>query len=524
MYQKRSIKKVVWSVGTVLLFSVAASSYAACQQCNKQMSKNEKMNQPQKSSRMTTRQATLVRAKELIGANVKSIEPASMSARNNMGAMNSRGMKASTKSAMKQRVEKIGTVKDLIFDNAHNRVDWVIVASQGKYYPVPWWAFHVRGVGLQPGTGENYVEDPAVAGRYEENWLTMGVTEGGAPYVANRPTLYLNITREQLREAPAIRFISLERLSQPGLRQEVRSFYAQHVGMGRSRWEHPEMQTAQNNPPQEGSVQGKAQAQAKTFGSPMLVSVADMARASEVIGLKVQDPRYDRVHRLQDALIVARGGNLAYGLVSFGGFLGVADKIAAVPWSSLTIRAPEGFAKLDASRQTLETASINEEDLGRLAQRQYAREIYNDFGVRPYWEVFGFAPGEEMGTSMNAWKAVSSYNKNFDPSKLTTVEGTIESVGTFYPENGATPGTSLNIKTKDGASLVVYAGPRDFTMHKDLALTSGKDISVTGCKTTVNGKSVIIASQLKVQGKTLKLRDQQGKPEWNTNWCSHEQK
>ncbi|MEJ2704976.1 MAG: hypothetical protein P8Z79_21270, partial [Sedimentisphaerales bacterium] len=147
-----------------------------------------------------------------------------------------------------------------------------------------------------------------------------------------------------------------------------------------------------------------------------------------------------------------------------------------------------------------------------------------DFGVRPYWEVFGFAPGEEMAAPMNPWRPGSTYNKNFDPSKLTTVEGTIESVGTFYPENGSTPGTSLNVKTKEGASVTVYAGPRNFALKKNIALTSGKNIRVTGCKTTVNGKSVIIASQLKIGGKMLKLRDQQGKPEWTTNWWSHQQK
>ncbi|MEJ2704975.1 MAG: hypothetical protein P8Z79_21265, partial [Sedimentisphaerales bacterium] len=239
----------------------------------------------------------------------------------------------------------------MIFDNTHNRVDCVIVASQGKYYPVPWWAFRVRGTGLKAGTGENYVENPAVAGRYEEDWVTTEVTEGGVPYVAKKPTLCLNVTEDQLHQAPTIASISLERISDPALRQQVRSFYAQHVGMGRSRWEAQSgqtgMQTAQSSTAKQGSMQEKARPQKMTPGSPMLVSVADLARASKVIGLKVRDPRYDRVHRIQDALIVARGGNLAYGLVSFGGFLGVADKMAAVPWSVLTIQAPEGFARLD---------------------------------------------------------------------------------------------------------------------------------------------------------------------------------
>jgi hypothetical protein len=138
--------------------------------------------------------------------------------------------------------------------------------------------------------------------------------------------------------------------------------------------------------------------------------------------------------------------------------------------------------------------------------------------VEPYWQVFGYVPGEETKASMNPWLPDSKYNRCFDVSKFTTVEGTIESVGSFYPESGAAPGTSLNVKTKKGTSVTVYAGPRSFTMHKGIDLASGRNISVTGCKSTVNGKSVMIASELRVEGKTLRLRDQQGRPEWETEW------
>jgi PRC-barrel domain len=522
MYQTRNIKRTIWVVASLFLFSAAASLYAAGQQWNKQTSRNGQMQQQQASSQMTVRESLLLSAKDLIGSDVRSTASTSMNVERNMGTMGKAGKKPAEKTGMKQRAEKIGTVKELIFDNSRDRVDCVVVASQKKYYPVPWWAFEFREAGSRTSASGSHVQNPAVAARYGQSWLSSGLWTGRSSSRSERPALFLNITKEQFRQAPSIASISLERLRNVQLNRHVRAFYSRYVGMESSHrqmgYMQPEMQAAQSSPAKEGSMQEKARPQATAPASPIFAGPADLARASKVIGLKVQDPRYDGVRKIQDVLIDARGGHLAYGLVSFGGFVGIGEKSAAVPWSVLTIRVPEGFARLDASRQTLEAAAMNKKTVARLAQRQYARQIYNDFGVEPYWQVFGYVPGEETKATVNPWLPDSKYNKCFDVSKLTTAEGTIESVGTFYPESGAAPGTSLTVKTKKGASVTVYAGPRSFTMHKGIDLTSGKSISITGCKTMVNGKSVIIASELDVGGKTLRLRDQHGRPEWNTEW------
>jgi hypothetical protein len=42
----------------------------------------------------------------------------------------------------------------------------------------------------------------------------------------------------------------------------------------------------------------------------------------------------------------------------------------------------------------------------------------------------------------------------------------------------------------------------------------GDKITVKGSKTQARGKSVIMASEVTVNGNTLRLRDSQGKPQW----------
>jgi sporulation protein YlmC with PRC-barrel domain len=524
MYQKRDIKRTIWIVTSLFLFSVAAPLLAASQQWNKQSSNKEKMHK-QQAARMTATQYPLFSAKKLIGSEVRSWASVPARTEHKMRAMGKTGNKAAAKTEIKAKAEKIGTVKELIFDNTHNRVDCVIVDSQGKYYPVPWWAFSFRERYIQPAVNKNYVENPAENYRYGLDLPLSEVRPVGVTGKVEMPALCLNITKEQLAQAPTINSISLERISNPELRQKVSSFYSQHVGMNRGRWEagytNAEMKSAKSSPANEGTMKEQAWSQ-RNPGSPIAVTPADLARASKVIGLKVRDTRYDDVHKIQNVLIDVHGGRLAFGLVKFGGFWGIDNKTAAVPWSALTINVPEGYAKLEVSRPTLEAAVVKKGYMQRLAERRYARHIYSDFGIEPYWQVFGFVPGEETTMSINPWLPDSTYNKSFDTSKLTTVEGTIESVGSFYPVSGSAPGTCLNVKTKDGTLVTVYAGPQHFTMQQNLDLKSGSKITVTGSRTMVNGKSVIIASELQVGGKSLRLRDQNGKPEWKSDWSGQE--
>ena len=518
----QKIKKTIWIIAGLFALSLAAPLYAAGQQNNKQMWNKNQM-QKQQTSQMMERQTPLCSAKSLIGSDVRSWASMPTRTEHKMSMMGNSDKKAARTNEWKRKSVKIGTVKELIFNNSRNSIDCVIVASQGKYYPVPWWAFNFGERHFQT-MSRNYVQNPAVSVRYQENLGLSQVTPVGVAGKARKPVLFLNITREQLREAPAIASISLKRISNLELRQKVNSFYSKYVGTARERWEagytHPEMQTANNSTAKKGMM--NEQTQSRQMRSPIPVTAVELSRASQVIGLKVQDPRYADVHKIQNVLIDVHGGRLAFGLVSFGGFWSIDHHVAAVPWSALSIRVPEGYARLDASRQTLDAAVVKRNYMQRLSERQYAREIYNDFGVTPYWQVFGFVPGEETNMSTNPWLPGSTYNKNFDKSKLTTVEGTIESVGSFYPASGSTPGTSLNIKTKEGKLVTVYAGPQSFATQKNLDLKPGTSITITGCNTMVNGKSVIIASELQVAGKTLTLRDQNGMPEWNTHWSQQE--
>ncbi len=49
-------------------------------------------------------------------------------------------------------------------------------------------------------------------------------------------------------------------------------------------------------------------------------------------------------------------GCIVYGVLSFGGFLGMGDKLFAIPWASLRVDMEEECFRLDIDKETLEKA------------------------------------------------------------------------------------------------------------------------------------------------------------------------
>ncbi len=80
-----------------------------------------------------------------------------------------------------------------------------------------------------------------------------------------------------------------------------------------------------------------------------------LARASEVVGLSVKDVADKDAGKIEDLLMDARG-HVAYAVVSFGGLLGVGDKLYAVPWDAVVVDREHKTAYLDVSKETLERA------------------------------------------------------------------------------------------------------------------------------------------------------------------------
>ena len=73
----------------------------------------------------------------------------------------------------------------------------------------------------------------------------------------------------------------------------------------------------------------------------------------KLLGRKVENPQGESLGRVEDLMISADGGRIAYAVVSFGGVLSLGNKLFAVPWSLLHVDQPKKKVILDLDRKTL---------------------------------------------------------------------------------------------------------------------------------------------------------------------------
>jgi hypothetical protein len=105
----------------------------------------------------------------------------------------------------------------------------------------------------------------------------------------------------------------------------------------------------------------------------------------------------------------------------------------------------------------------------------------------------------------------------FNPQTVTTVKGRVEKLEAL-PSMGRGGGLDLQFRgvllnTAQG-SLVVHLAPAWFLDKHKFAVKAGDTLEATGSKVTLNNQPALIAREVKVNGKTLTLRDAQGFPGW----------
>lgn len=105
------------------------------------------------------------------------------------------------------------------------------------------------------------------------------------------------------------------------------------------------------------------------------------------------------------------------------------------------------------------------------------------------------------------------YARVYDPKTVQTIKGEVTEVRHVAPLRGMSDGIHVVVKTDKGPTDV-HLGPAWFLDHQDTQLAVGDRVEVRGSRTTLDGKPVVIAADVKKGNEVLKLRDDQGLPMW----------
>ncbi len=119
-------------------------------------------------------------------------------------------------------------------------------------------------------------------------------------------------------------------------------------------------------------------------------TTGNLVRASQLIGMNLQNSQGKSVGEINDIVLDAKTGKVRYAAVTYGGFLGMGDKLFAVPFAALKVRqnpddpadAGDYVMVLDVTQAQLKGAvGFDQDHWPNMADENFVRDLHKRYGV-----------------------------------------------------------------------------------------------------------------------------------------------
>jgi sporulation protein YlmC with PRC-barrel domain len=110
-------------------------------------------------------------------------------------------------------------------------------------------------------------------------------------------------------------------------------------------------------------------------------------RAKKVIGTTVKDKAGERLGEIEDVVLDKQSNSILFGVVSFGGVMGIGEKYHPVPWGALSYDESEGAYIVNLTKDQLKAAPADTiEELTRDDGLAYRDRAFDFYKTPRYWE------------------------------------------------------------------------------------------------------------------------------------------
>ena len=107
--------------------------------------------------------------------------------------------------------------------------------------------------------------------------------------------------------------------------------------------------------------------------------------ADTLIGNDVYNHKDEDLGDIKEIMLDMSSGQVAYAVLSFGSFLGMGEKLFAVPWSALTLDTINKRFILNVEKERLKSApGFDKDDWPDMADRSWTQDIHAYYGTRPH--------------------------------------------------------------------------------------------------------------------------------------------
>jgi sporulation protein YlmC with PRC-barrel domain len=112
----------------------------------------------------------------------------------------------------------------------------------------------------------------------------------------------------------------------------------------------------------------------------------EVLSATTLIGNEVENGEGELLGKIEEIMIDRHTGDVAYAVLSFGGFMGLGEKLFAVPWQALTLDTDEQVFIFDVTKNRLEDApGFDKKNWPRSGDREFVDLVYSYYAIPPYY-------------------------------------------------------------------------------------------------------------------------------------------
>lgn len=105
--------------------------------------------------------------------------------------------------------------------------------------------------------------------------------------------------------------------------------------------------------------------------------------ADTLIGNDVYNRSDENLGTIKELMIDMSSGEIGYAVLSYGGFLGMGDRLFAVPWQALTLDTVNKRFTLNASKEKLKNApGFDKDHWPSMADTSWSTDVYKFYGVK----------------------------------------------------------------------------------------------------------------------------------------------
>jgi sporulation protein YlmC with PRC-barrel domain len=106
--------------------------------------------------------------------------------------------------------------------------------------------------------------------------------------------------------------------------------------------------------------------------------------ANTLLGNDVFNRQDEDLGDIKEIMLDVRAGHISYAVLSFGGILGMGDKLFAVPWEALTLDTENKRFTLDVAKDRLESApGFDKGNWPNMSDQTWAKDVHDYYGTQP---------------------------------------------------------------------------------------------------------------------------------------------